>query len=200
MNYILIYSIEGKESNTEKNFYEGLDCCLQKHKIRFVSMDNSTKPRRDFSIEAMSMQEYIKNNKDTVNVFIFVIHDDDRPEQKTSLDTTYNYITQEWSKIINTFQDQKKGIEFKIDRVFDIGVSFDFLIWSFIGENKQDYIDSQFHKSSKKRANKRLFYNMLNIAKIDSNDLNLSKIIYDKIAKIPSNHSKIISKIINLDK
>ena len=199
MNYILIYSIEGKESNTEKNFYEGLDCCLQKHKIRFVSMDNSMKPRRDFNIEVMSMQEYIRNNKEITNVFIFIIHDDDVPEQKTSLNTTYNYITEEWSKIINTFQNTEKGIEFKIDRIFDTGVSFDFLIWSFIGKNRQDYLESQLYKSSKKRANKRLFYNILDIAKIDSNDINLSKIIYDKIAKIPSNHSKIISKIINID-
>lgn len=195
MNYILIYSIEGKASNTEKNFYEGLNHYLEKDKIKFISMDKSTRvPNRDFSVDEMSIKEEKRNDNSLLNVWIFVIHDDDSIEQRKALDITYEHVEQRWIKSKEQLKEQ--DIIIHLERIYDQGKSFDFLIWSFIGSDWKTYSNSKLYEKSKIRTNKQFFNNILRESGIDFNDDNLIKLIHDKITNIPSNHSKIIDKLI----
>lgn len=167
-NFIIVISIEGKESNTEKNMIKGLFQFLEYNddKARFTAFDHvkiesSKRGRTDesFTIIQTYIEQRIKKqrefNENYFNIFnVFFIHDDDAENDRKTIDDTYNYISK---KLIDIKQVLPKKIEFLNERIFNKNKSFDNFLLLF---NKGKF-DLTKNKSHKKSSNINLFSNAI---------------------------------------
>jgi len=118
----IILSIEGDESNTERNFYTGAIRCLCLNKcFKFASIHNYKKSSgSNKSIKGWIKNIIIKNNKENKKIKFFVISDLDANDQMESIKFTFNTI----KEFINEFED----VFIHEEIIGDDGKSFDHLL------------------------------------------------------------------------
>lgn len=188
MTKIVIFSVEGQASNTEVNFFDGLNCHLPHANLKCHALGryNSKPKTQDFLLLALNKAEtYLKEPNVSKIVFLFV-GDFDRSEHVPSM-----LKTAEWAcEIISEYKDiLYDGIEIlTINHVFgDAGHSIE---TSLNRTEIQMSIDN-----SKRESNKNLFNDSIaETSWIENNVFNIDNAIKD-LDKIDSNYSELFKLI-----
>ncbi len=122
-NYgILIICIEGKDCNTEKNFFAS----IVDANVRFVAMDSANK-----STLESRWQKYKERIIDPINtlldfndtIYVFIIHDWDDPKSYESLELTSKMLFENLNNIANA-----NNLQIHKTAIYDEGLSFDWFI------------------------------------------------------------------------
>ena len=184
---IIIISIEGKESITERKFYEKIASKYQNN-IAFYSHAHSIKDKNTNMLVA-NIKDWLNKHSDESNdkdffknTKVFIIHDDDVPKQKDILDETYKCFVDILTKFHLT----------NITRIYDKGKAFDSFLYCCIIKTKD--INSINMKNLK--------YFIVQYS-IKSNNIGLWKFLYEKFNAINLDRNQrmehVIQEIVKLD-
>lgn len=142
------------------------------------------------------MIEYFKEQS-TPKIFkLIIIHDDDDKNQRYILNTTYQHVISKWKEY--ELNLAKLEIDFKTDRVFDEGKSFDYVISSLIGKERKEYSCMDIFKNSKKESNKQFFNIVMREMQLDNiSGKELVIKLHSKMEEINSNHKNILKLLMD---
>ena len=189
---IIIIVLEGKDSNTEVNFFKGLNHHFKNCEIKtfpFEKIKDSNKRKeeiiglvKDKISEIFRLLENFKDQKNKKSKLFFIADGDnceDIPSIKRTKDTIKEYINNKFNDII----------EVENELLLKMGLCFEDLYRKIHPKN-------WFPSNRKKESNKNLFNNYAkSVNWFNKNELDFSKIIKD-MEKTQNPHLKIIETII----
>ena len=187
---IIIISLEGKDSNTEVNFFEGLNYHLNNEECRlkiypFEKAKKSNKRKKEIIGEVKHLlKENFENLENLEEVKLFFIGDGDSSDQLKAMENTKNII-------VNYFKERSK--EFK-----NINYNDEILLKREFGFEElylEMLLEKDFPSNSKKSSNKSLFNNFAQKACwIKNGEIDFLKIKKD-MDKTKNPHIKIIEAV-----
>lgn len=125
---IIIICIEGERNVTEKTFFEKIAKCskqlFENIEIIYISFDHSIAEKNKEKIHAFLASVHnspiIYHNKNVYTEYIyFIIHDDDNPTDKKSLNDTFQFI--------ESFLIEKENTS--VARISEKNKSFDYFLY-----------------------------------------------------------------------
>ena len=184
MSNIVIFSLEGKESNTEVNFYEGLAHHLSSSKLKIFAMGKLSNSSNKEKLMKVKLQNSLSTNNilELKEVNIYFIGDNDNKDDIISMGRALTFISEYISKA-KLFNSPKIH-----DKLILENPNFDALIQKIIGTDTHN-------KNWKKSTNVNLFNEIYGKTNWSTDPKYLLSDIINFFDSVNTGHIAIIKKM-----